>query len=304
MPRSPLPRPGRTRRPAAPRIALVTGALLLGLVAGCADQEGLPATEPEGEPGLGHVHGLGVNPADEALYVATHFGLWVAEDGGLQRVGDAHHDLMGFTVLGEDRFAASGHPLPEEDLPIHLGLIVSDDGGHTWRSESLMGEADFHALERTDDRLYGYDATNAQLLHSPDGADWEQRTSDLHLPALAIDPDDDAHLVAARAAGAAEADTELVRSRDGGRTWERVEAPAPAQLSWRAAERLFLVDEQGGVHRSRDGGEDWSQRGRLPTAPGALLDHDGRLYADHESAVVVSDDDGASWEVHATPDLP
>jgi len=289
---------GRTTR----SLALIVGALTLAVTAGCADEQGLPATEPDVEPGIGHVHGLGVNPADDALYAATHFGLWVADDGRLERVGDAHHDLMGFTVLGEDRFVASGHPLPEEDVPIHLGLIVSDDGGHTWRSASLMGEADFHALERTDRGLYGYDATGAQLLHSRDGTDWEPRATDVRFPALAVDPDDHTHLLAARADSAAESDTELVRSRDGGRTWEPVDAPAPVQLSWSAPDRLFLVDDHGRVHHSRDGGDEWSQQGSLPTPPGALLDHDELLYADAEDRILVSDDGGSSWAVHATVD--
>ena len=295
-------RSGRDRWRVWTRSAFV-GAALVAVTACGADDDMLPAARPAAEPGFGHVHGLGVNPADGRLHAATHFGLWVADDGRLERVGDAHHDLMGFTVLGDDAFAASGHPLlDEDDLPPHLGYIVSDDAGHTWRSVALMGEADFHALEHTGDGLYGYDATGSRLLHSPDGQDWGVRATDVRLPALAVDPDDATHLLAARAADVTETDTELVRSRDGGDTWEPVDAPPPVRLAWSTPDRLFLVDEQAQLHRSRDGGHSWSIRGELPTMPGAMLDHDGRLYTDAADRIITSDDDGATWTEHATLD--
>ena len=284
-------------------VSAVLLALALAVLSGCAAEgEALPAAQPPTDPGFGHVHGLGVNPADGRLYAATHFGLWAADDGRLERVGDAHHDLMGFTVLGEDRFAASGHPLlDEDDLPPHLGYMVSDDSGHTWRSVSLLGEADFHALERVADGLYGYDATGGRLLHSPDGEDWEARADDVRLPAIAVDPDDDTHLLAAKADDRTESDAQLVRSDDGGRSWEPVDAPeAPVRLSWTAPDRLFLVDEHARLHRSRDGGGSWVLQGDLPAVPGALADHDGRLYADAGDAILVSTDDGNSWAPYAT----
>ena len=77
---------------------------------------------PRRSPGLGRgtgagraagpvVHGLGLNPADGDLYTATHFGLFrVAADGVAERVGESLQDTMGFTVVGPDRFVASGHP--------------------------------------------------------------------------------------------------------------------------------------------------------------------------------------------------
>ncbi|MGH2838494.1 MAG: F510_1955 family glycosylhydrolase, partial [Thermoleophilaceae bacterium] len=64
------------------------------------------------DPGPIHVHGLGVNPADGALFIATHTGLYRAPDGELaaERVGDRYQDTMGFTVTGPDSFLGSGHP--------------------------------------------------------------------------------------------------------------------------------------------------------------------------------------------------
>jgi hypothetical protein len=47
------------------------------------------------DPGPVHVHGLGVNPADGALFVATHTGLYRVAEGErkAERVGDRYQSL-------------------------------------------------------------------------------------------------------------------------------------------------------------------------------------------------------------------
>jgi hypothetical protein len=113
------------------------------------------------DPGPVHVHGLGVNPADDALYLATHTGLYRLDRDSevAERVGERHQDTMGFTVVGRNRFFGSGHPDLRDDLPSHLGLVESTDAGKTWEPVSLLGEADFHVLRIGGDRIYGYDAS-------------------------------------------------------------------------------------------------------------------------------------------------
>jgi hypothetical protein len=85
--------------------------IVLTLVA-CGDDDG--ATPPAGssDPGVVHIHGLGRNPADGSLMIATHTGLFrVAREGGKPaRVADRYQDTMGFTVMGPDHFLGSGHP--------------------------------------------------------------------------------------------------------------------------------------------------------------------------------------------------
>ncbi|MDQ3275042.1 MAG: exo-alpha-sialidase, partial [Actinomycetota bacterium] len=63
------------------------------------------------DPGVVHVHGLGINPKDGALFVATHTGVFrIPESGQAVRIADRWQDTMGFTVVGPDHFLASGHP--------------------------------------------------------------------------------------------------------------------------------------------------------------------------------------------------
>jgi hypothetical protein len=66
----------------------------------------------------GHIHGLGVNPADGSLYVATHGGLFRAgvRSTDAPRVGASVRDLIGFSVLRGDHLVASGHPASESGL--------------------------------------------------------------------------------------------------------------------------------------------------------------------------------------------
>ena len=122
------------------RVALAALAIVASL-AGCGGADGDDdgptgeADVPVADPGPVHVHGLGVNPADGALFIATHTGLFRAEPGERRavRVGDRFQDTMGFTVTGPDRFLGSGHPDGREDLPPFLGLIRSTDAGRTWQ---------------------------------------------------------------------------------------------------------------------------------------------------------------------------
>jgi photosystem II stability/assembly factor-like uncharacterized protein len=125
---------------------------------------------------------------------------------------------MGFTVAGPDYFLGSGHPDIEEavakDLPPHLGLIESRDAGRTWRTLSLLGEADFHVLRFAGQRVYGYDASNDRLVVSGDnGRTWREVNRPAPLLDLAIDPGDETHLIAAGEGG-------LYESTNAGGAWE------------------------------------------------------------------------------------
>lgn len=249
-----------------------------------------------------HVHGLGVNPADDALFIATHTGLYRsgAGDSKSVRVGNDRQDTMGFTVAGADRFLGSGHPDFQQDLPPLLGLIESTDGGESWEPISLLGQADFHVLRSAGERVYGYDVTNDRLLVSADaGRTWDEVERPAPLIDLAVHPNGGEHLVAA---GASDLGQGLYESRDGGRSWKTI-GDAVGLLGWPTPDRLFLVDGRGDVFLSANGGARFEPRGAIGGEPAALLGQGpNELYvALHDGTIKRSIDGGSTWTVRSTP---
>ena len=306
----------RSQRPPArtSRGFIVAAAAVLGVfVAGVAlwatgrdgDEAGFRPLAPE-DPGPVHVHGLGVDPDDDALFIATHTGLYRVADGArkAERVGDRYQDTMGFTVLGPNRFLGSGHPdlneARERGLPPLLGLIESTDAGQTWQPVSLLGEADFHVLRFAGDRVYGYDASNDRLLASADrGRSWEELAKPGPIVDLAVAPSTPGRLVVASAGGLEEG---LFESRDGGASWRRIGA-AVGLLAWPADRMLYLVAGGGQVFASRDGGRSLRHLGEIGGQPAALLAQGPEeLYvALHDGTIKRSADGGATWAVRSTP---
>jgi Sortilin, neurotensin receptor 3, len=259
---------------------------------------GLPAPDP----GPVHVHGLGVNPADGALFIATHTGLYRVNEGErkAERLGERYQDTMGFTIVGPNRFLGSGHPdineAREKNLPSLLGLIESTDSGESWESISLLGEADFHVLRFAGERVYGYDATNDRLLVSADrGRTWNELERPGPMVDLAVDPGDERRIVATTEEG-------LFESRDGGRSWNRV-GEAVGLLAWPTRDRLYLVAGGGQVFAGRNGGRLLARRGEVGGQPAAMLAQTANeLYvALHDGTIKRSSDGGASWVVRSTP---
>lgn len=277
---------------------LVASALL---ASGCAGSGGDVAAPPPADDGPVHVHGLGVDPADGSLYVAAHTGLWRASAGELtaRRVGDSRQDTMGFTVVGPGRFLASGHPdlreMEERGLPPHLGLIASEDAGRSWRSVSLLGEADFHVLRAGGRAVYGWDASNGRLLASRDGGEtWSERPAPAEVVDLAFAPDAPERLVAATVDG-------LFASTDGGGTWSRLSSGV-GLLAWPRPDLLYLLAGSGRVFVSGDAGGTWDERGDVGGEPAAFAaGADGRLYAALHDGMIKSSDDGARWVLRVRP---
>jgi hypothetical protein len=249
-------------------------------------------------PGIVHIHGLGVDPAGGELLIATHNGLWQVPEGAAEAepVGDSRDDFMGFTVLGPGSYLASGHPSPDSAQPPLLGLQVSSDGGESWQSRSLLGEADLHVLRASGTRVYGVDSgTGAFLVSSDSGGSWQQRQ--LPAPAfdMAISPNDPESLVAATQEG-------LFASDDAGSSWRRLAADKVGLLTWPEEQTLLLVDATGQVMSSSDGGSKFRRTGKLGAPPEAFGSGGGNVLAAVEGGrVLSSSDDGKSWTPAVEP---
>ena len=276
-------------------LRILAVSLTAAVVAGCSSNT--VDSTPAIVPGMVHIHGLGINPADNQLYVATHYGLFRAGEGQApQRVGDLTQDFMGFTVTGNDEFLASGHPDPSDrSQPPHLGLIKSDDAGQSWGSLSLAGSADFHALEYRHDRIYGHDSQSGRVMISTDEQSWQQH-AELAAYDLAVSHTDADDILATTRQG-------LLRSTDGAVTFDAVAgAPALIFVSWPDSGRLIGVDAQGTLYTSNEG-QSWQAQHRLHAKPQALLAAgDRQVYVATDTAIYQSDDDGATVSVLSTID--
>lgn len=168
------------------------------------------------DPGMGSVFALGVDPDGDPVYAGTRFGLFdIMRDGEATRVANRQQETHALAMTGRSHVLASGHPDPREDRPAKLGLIESTDGGRTWQSLSLAGEADLHVLRARHERVYGYDsgvAENSRTLHSSDGgATWTTRGQVDGLPQAMVAVDGSRIYVAT--------DTGIYVSDDGARTF-------------------------------------------------------------------------------------
>lgn len=275
-------------------VAVAVAALIIVRVTDRDDTSGPNVTD---DPGVSHVHGLGINPADGALIVATHNGSFrISPDSDdAERIGDSFQDTMGFTVAGPDHFLGSGHPDiagMQAGQPTRLGLIESTDAGATWTILSLGGEVDFHGLAYAHDHVYGWDSGTGSFMVSADRREWETRST-VDLFGFAVDPDDPDHIVGAGPDG-------LVESTDGGRSWAGIQGPPLVVVSWDPGAGLWGADPAGAVRHHN--GSDWEEAGDLPGPPQAFLATADALYAavhddDEVTAIYRSTDDGRTWDL-------
>ena len=282
--------PGWTVRTAA---CLLTAGVVL---TACGSSDDSTASVTPDEPGVEHVHGLGIDPAGGALVVATHFGAFrIAGPDEAKRIGTSYQDTMGFTVVGANNYLGSGHPDGQgmrDGQPGRLGLIESDDAGESWKSISLSGEVDFHGLAFAHCTVYGWDSSSGRFMVSADRKEWETRST-LNLAGFAVDPTDGGHIVGATPEG-------VVESEDGGRTWTQAQQPGLVVLSWNGKAGLWGADGSGAVWRQDKGS--WQKVGTVEGEPQALLVTDADLYAataDETGATQIlrSTDEAKTWGV-------
>lgn len=251
-----------------------------------------------------HFHGLAVDRADSSrLYLATHHGLYaVGQDGTATLLSDNRNDYMGFTPHPADAATlyASGHPVGGGNL----GVLVSRDGGTTWRqiATGVNGPVDFHQMDVSpaDPRvLYGVHAGSLQVSRDG-GASWSvvgpapEGLIDLAASAK------DANVLYATTEGG------LLQSEDGGQSWREaylLRRPATmVQATPEGEVYAFLVGT--GLIRTSEPSLSWQTLGtgfgagyllHLAVAPGERLYAVGVTGQGHEQALLTSRDGGGTW---------
>lgn len=271
-----------------PAVAATALALALTLAACSGNGDSADSTDSSAASGttVSHIHGLGLDPVDQRLYVATHEGVYTPDaKGEPELVGASKEDFMGFTVAGAKTFYASGHPTSGGNK----GLIKSTDAGKTWKSLSLSGESDFHALDFAHGTVYGYDSTNGLARTTKDGVSWKDGAR-LEALDIAVSPMDPGVVLVTTAEGVA-------RSSDGGMTFGQGQEPVMAFLSWTANNGLYGIDTSGGLNRSADGGTTWKQVSTVPGGRPQALTAVGaeQLLAATQTGVFESKDGGKTF---------
>ena len=266
---------------------LVAGAVALVITLTGCNNPGPAPSQSSGEEYVGHVHGLGVDAADQTLYVASHGGVFRLQDGRLQLVAGRAQDTMGFTVVGPNHFLGSGHPDPTDlEQPNHLGLIESRDAATTWTPQSLAGQADFHALEQAGDALYGYDSQSGALLRTTDKKTWTPVLT-TEVADLAAHPTSSGPVLALTREGLVRADRK-----------NETALPVPAglvQVEWPTADLLVGVTTDGGLYRSSDAGRSWVTRAQAPGQVQAFDAGPGTWHLATDEGLFSSTDQGLTW---------
>ncbi|MEV0630927.1 F510_1955 family glycosylhydrolase [Nonomuraea wenchangensis] len=284
------------------RLRTSAAGLALGVtLAACGQAAQEQAGTAYADPGIGHVHGLGVDPADGALYVAGHYGLFkITSPAVATRVADRDQDHMGFTIMGPKTFLASGHPSVEDvstGRPPHLGLIRSTDSGLTWQTLSEDGSADFHSIQPAGDSLYAYDSQTSKVWRSLDGGStWTQGAKEkvIDLGAEAAQP---SRVYATTPDG-------LKVSEDGGLNYEEIaKAPLLSHIDVVADGVLVGAAADGQIHTSQDSGKTWSVAGRFPRQAAAFtaVDRQRLLAAMEDGTVLDSKDGGKTFTTAFSP---
>jgi photosystem II stability/assembly factor-like uncharacterized protein len=194
--------------------------------------------------------------------------IWASSGSRVYRSKDsgASWALAGEAPGGVAQFA---YPAAKNTLlaATSRGIVRSEDDGKTWSKLALDGldVVTLVAHPKVTERLYATARGTATVFRSSDGGGtWSAVGSGLpavDIATLAIDPvDPDTVIAGGQLAGTSEG--VLVRTTNGGASWEKVESSAGVIRSLRRCRgdnaRVFAATDVG-LMRSTDGGKTWSK---------------------------------------------
>ena len=300
---------------AAPRgWTIATALLLLTFLVGCTTVSTGTSSAPPATPAsrFGHVHGVGFDETSDAVYIATHTGLYTvsgslgspkesASLGG--PIAGLRQDNMGFAIDGE-RMYASGHPDPAVSSDANLGLVSSTDQGNSWNAISLKGTTDFHDLEISHSSkgattIYGFDSADAVIRVSRDGGSTWTSGAALAMRDMAADPALPGTIYATTSDG-------LKVSHDYAASFELTPG-APAlyliAAAGSAAQPQLVGIDAAGVVWKKSADAPWQATGAVTGTADALALSVGAtstLVVADQRGIVASSDFGATWRILVT----
>lgn len=257
-------------------------------ITGCATDDAQKAQSTAVTP-FGHVHGIGLNPGDDRLYVASHNGVFRLDDGTSTLVAGRAQDTMGFTIASADRFLASGHPAIGSDDPNPLGLISSTDRADTWRPVSLGAEADLHAIDTTEKLIYAYESSGTIIRSDDDGQTWDVIAPGEFID-IAADPTSPDQLLATTPTGV------LLTIGPDAEPDQVTEAPPMVFVDRTSDGRIVGLDPNGSVFVGSTDAANWEERSSLGSRPEALSVRSDTWFAATDSGLFQSRDEGATWD--------
>ncbi|RMG80272.1 MAG: hypothetical protein D6712_18325, partial [Chloroflexi bacterium] len=159
-------------------ISVIVIASIVGFLILTAGNDRVRVTFPD-------IHGMSFSGDGAQLWVATHNGLVVYENGDWAKPDLPINDYMGYSGTA-DGFFSSGHPGPGSNLINPLGLVRSQDYGKTLTTVNFSGQSDFHTMAASyyGETVYVVNPRPNSLLstgmfYSLDGGEtWEQSAAD------------------------------------------------------------------------------------------------------------------------------
>ena len=189
-------------------------------------------------------------------------------------------------------------------------VLRTDDGGRTWQQQSSGVEAgvnDIYFRDKED----GYLLAANRVLATEDGgrtwrpgarfapADFDGATPELY--SVRFTSKKRGWIVGSVSRGDRVLDSLLLRTDDGGASWQRVGAPVKVELlhlDFRGEKRGWIVGDRGTILHTADGGETWRQQRANTTATLYHVDFedDETGWAVGErSTILRTTDGGATW---------